>query len=215
MSPRTRLIVAILAIVVVCAAFYFLFVRARQNELKIVNDEIATEQNRTLELRNELARLEELQENAPQLQAELAEIRRLVPQKDEVANFIFLVQEAADASGVDFVEITPELPKAPPEGAPLAEVRLVISGTGGYFALQDFVRRVYALDRAVRIDLLDLTAEDTTGVTDEGGEGFSIRLNATARIFYELPAAPGAAVPGAETVPAPGTTPAPAPAATP
>lgn len=191
MSARARFILAIVVVAIVCIAFFFLFVRARQGELKQVNEEIVAEENRTIQLRSELARLQELQERAPELQAELAEIRQLVPQQDEVANFIFLVNQAADQSGVDFVEITPELPKPPPEGAPLAEVRMTIGCEGGYFALQDFIRRLYALDRALRIDLLNLAAADDAA-SPTGGGGFRITLNLTARIFFELPAATGA-----------------------
>ena len=209
MSARARFILAIVAVVVVCAAFFFLAVRSKQQELKRVNEEIASEENRTIQLTTELQRLRDLQEQAPELQAELAEIRQFVPQRDDVANFIFLVNAAADQAGVDFVEISPELPKPPPEGAPLAEVRMTIAGEGGYFALQDFVRRLYDLDRALRIDGFTMTAQETP-VTNVGG-GFRINMTMTARMFYELPTAPGAAVPGT----APGTTTAPAPAPAP
>lgn len=205
MSARARLILAIAVVFVLCAAFFFLFVRARMNELNSVREEIAAEENRTIQLESELARLQDLRERAPELEAELAEIRQLVPQNHEVANFLFQVEEASNAAGVDFLTITPELPKAPPEGAPLAEVRLTMTAEGGYFALQDFVRRLYALDRAVRIDLFSLTGAEGEG--EAGAAGFTVTLNITARMFFELPAAPGTAAPGTT-----GTTTAPAPA---
>ncbi|MGH2806717.1 MAG: type 4a pilus biogenesis protein PilO [Actinomycetota bacterium] len=208
MSTRARLILAIAAVVVLCVAFFFLFVRARMNELNTVREEIAAEENRTIQLQSELARLQDLQERAPELQAELAEIRQLVPQNHEVANFLFQIEDASNAAGVDFITITPELPKAPPEGAALAEVRLQIDASGGYFSLQDFVRRLYNLDRAVRIDLVTLTGSAEETGTGEAA-GTTISLSITARMFFELPAAPGTAAPGTTTPPAPGTTPAP------
>jgi Tfp pilus assembly protein PilO len=207
------LILVIAAVLVLCAAFFFLFVRARMNELDTVRAEITAEENRTLQLQTELARLQDLKERAPELEAELAEIRQLVPQQHEVANFLFLVEEASNASGVDFVDIIPELPKAPPEGASLAEVRLQIRAQGGYFALQDFVRRVYALDRAVRIDVFALTAGSDTAATDTAG--FTIDLSITARMFFELPAAPGTATTGTTGTTVPPTTTTPAPTAAP
>jgi Tfp pilus assembly protein PilO len=208
MSTRARLILAIAAALVVCVAFFFLFVRARQNELATVNEEIAAEETRTIQLRSELARLQDLQERAPELEAELAEIRQLVPQQHDIASFVFQIEEAAQSSGVAFVNIDPEIPKAPPEGAPLAEVRLVIQADGGYFALQDFVRRLYSLDRAVRIDLFNMVGQEDTST--EGPAGFSIDLDITARMFFELPesAATGTTTPGT----APETAPTPAPA---
>lgn len=214
MSARARFILAIVAVVVVCAAFFFFAVRSKQQELNRVNEEIVSEENRAIQLNSELARLRELQERAPELQAELAEIRQFVPQRDDVANFIFLVNAAADQSGVEFVEISPELPKPPPEGAPLAEVRMTIAGEGGYFALQDFVRRLYDLDRALRIDGFTMSAQETPA-TNGGGAGLSVNMTMTARMFYELPAAPGAAVPGTAPGTTTGTAPAPAPTTAP
>lgn len=208
MSSRARLILAIAGVLVVCVAFYFLFVRARQGELNEVRDEIAAEESRTVQLRSELARLQDLQDRAPELQAELAELRELVPQNHETANLIFQVKDAADDAGVDFVEIIPELPKAPPEGAPLAQVRMTIGGEGGYFALQDFIRRLYDLDRALRIDLMTMGAIEDPEATSTG-----IDLTMTVRIFYELPAATGTATEGGTTTtPTTTTTPAPEPA---
>lgn len=208
MSTRARLILAVAAALVVCVAFYFVAVRARQNELASVNDEIVAEEARTIQLRSELARLQELQEKAPELEAQLAEIRQLVPQEHDIASFVFQVEQAAQSSGVAFVHIDPELPKAPPEGAPLAEVRLAITAKGGYFSLQDFVRRLYSLDRAVRIDLFNLVGQEEQG-DEVGAAGFTIDLDITARMFFELPegAATGAVAPGT----APETAPAPAP----
>lgn len=203
MTPRTRLVLSILAVIVILIAFFFFFIRPRQQDLAAVRDEIEAEEARTLQLEAELQRLQDLQANAPELEAELARIRGFVPQDDEIPNFIFLVQDAANAAGVDFVQITPELPKPPPEGAALAEIRAQIGAGGGYFAIQDFIRRLHNLDRAVRIDNLTLTGEE-----EETGN-VRVTLASTARIFFDAPVAPGAVDP-ATGQPAP-TTPTPAP----
>ena len=190
MNPRTRIILSVLAVLVVLVAFFFLFIRPRQQELTTVRDDIEAEEARTTQLEAELARLQDLQANAPELEAELAKFRGFVPKDDEVPNFIFLVQDAANAAGVDFVQITPELPKQPPEGAALAEIRAQIGAGGGYFAIQDFIRRLYALDRAVRIDNLSLAGTEDP-VTGE----VSITLASMARIFFEPPTPPAAVDP--------------------
>jgi Tfp pilus assembly protein PilO len=192
------MILAGVAVGVVLVAFFFLFIRPRQSELGNVRDEVEQEEARTVSLRSELRRLQALQENAPKLEAELARFRELVPSNHDVASFIFLVQDAADAAGVDFVQITPEQPKSPPEGAPVAEVRATIGAGGGYFSVQDFMRRLYDLDRALRIDNLSMTGEESeTGETD-------LTVNMTSRIFFEPPGGiSGAAAGGA---PATGTT---------
>ena len=198
MSARSRIILSVLAVLVVLIGFFFLAIRPRQQELGRVEDEIESEEARTNQLQTELARLQELQANAPELEAELATIRGFVPRDDEVPNFIFLVQDAANAAGVDFVQITPELPKPPPEGAALAEVRATIGAGGGYFAVQDFIRRLHGLDRAVRIDNMTLS-----GTEEETGETV-ITFTSIARIFFEPPAPAEAAVdPNASPSPSP------------
>jgi Tfp pilus assembly protein PilO len=199
-SARARLILGIVAALLVSVAFYFLFVRSRQGQLSEVRAEIEAEEAKTVKLEATLSRLQGLQANAAKFEARLAEIRELVPPDDEVANFIFQVQDEANRAGVTFVEITPELPKPPPEGAQVAEVRVVIGAKGDYFALQDFLRRLYDLNRALRIDNLAITSEE-----DQETEAITVTLTATARIFFELPA--GGAAPAAPA----GTTPAPAP----
>lgn len=200
---RGRLILAIVAVVVVCLLVFFFAVQPKRNELADVRTQIEAENARTIQLQAELQRLQALQENAPELEAELARIRELVPVRAELPNVIFQIQEAANRAGIDFVSITPALPKQPPEGAALAEVHMQLGAKGGYFAIQDFIRRLYDLDRAFRFDGFSLTFESAQfpGL---------LRLNMAgkARVFYELPEG---AVPGTTTITTtPGT-----PAATP
>lgn len=199
MRARSRTVIAIAVGVVVCLLFYVFAIRPRKSQVSDIKAQVATEEARTTQLSAQLQQLQALQKDAPRLQAQIAKIREAVPPDDEVANFIFQVQEAANAAGVDFVEISPELPKTPPESAPLAEVRATIGATGGYFAVQDFIRRLYDLDRAVRIDGLTLTQVSP----DEA----SVKFTSATRIFYELPAGGAAAPTGTTAVPPPAPVP--------
>lgn len=199
MRGRSRVILAAAGVVVVCLLLYFFFVSPQRDELAQVRADVESARITTTQLEIELQRLQELQANAPALQAELAKFREFVPLRPELANFIFQVQDAANAAGLDFVTITPALPKAPPEGAALAEVRSEIGAVGGYFSLQDFLRRLYNLDRALRVD--------TFGISVQSTEEFGVRLTMTSavRVFYELPAAAAPTT----TTPVPGATPSP------
>ncbi len=205
MKARTRMILAVVAIVVVGLAFYFFMISPRKAELAKVETEIETEQIRTAQLTSELTRLQELQERAPKLRLELAKIRQLVPVRHEVPNFIFLVQAASNAAGVDFLTISPTLPGPPAEGAAVAEVQISINAEGSYFSLQDFIRRLYTLDRALRMDIISLTGSATGDAS--GATRLSASMNT--RIFFQPPApppAPAAPAP-AEGEPAPTETP--------
>ena len=201
---RGRLVIAILGAVIVCLLVFFFAVKPKRDELSDVREQIETENARTVQLQTELERLQALQANAPELEAELARIRGLVPVRPELPNIIFQIQEAANRAGIDFVDITPALPKQPPEGAALAEIHMNLGAKGGYFAIQDFIRRLYDLDRAFRYDGFTLSFEsaDFPGL-------LRLSMTGTARVFYELPDSAGLGA--TTTIP---TTPG-APAATP
>lgn len=211
MRGHARLVAAVAAVSVVWLAFFFLFIRPRQGDLKQTRAQIESETNKTVQLGVELDRLQELQDNAVELDAELAALKRLIPPRNEVANFIFLTEQAAKRAGIGFIQITPELPKPPPEGAPVAEVRASIGATGTYFAMQDFFRRLYDLDRAVRIDVVSLTSggEEGTGTTTSTTSTTSTNADVagsqeldallTVRVFFEAPG-------GASSVAAAGST---------
>jgi Tfp pilus assembly protein PilO len=193
---RARLILALVGTLLVCVAFYFFFVRNRQSELADVRDQVEAAENESVSLQAQLQELQGLKENAPKAEARLNEIRELIPQKDQVANFIFLVQDAANRAGVEFVTVTPEQPKAPVEdpSASVAQVRVTLGAKGDFFAIQDLVRRLYDLDRAVRIDNLAMDAPTSEEDMAEG-----ITMTAAARIFFENPG-------GVPATPADGTT---------
>ena len=203
MKTRTRLVAVGAGFVVVALLMYMFMIKPRQAEFGELETQVATEENRTQALQLELERLEALEANAPKLEAQLEKVRGLVPRKNAVVKFIRQVEEVASEAGVDFVNIGPEVAKPPPEGALVAEVRMTIGVGGDFFSVQDFVRRFYELDRAVRIDLLGLEASlDTTGAR-------IVNLTATARVFFELPEGGVVPVPGTEgtVTPETGTTP--------
>lgn len=219
MSARTRLIVAGIVALLVCLIFYFFFIRPRSSELGRVTDEVESAQNETTSLQAQLTDLRNLRDNAAELNQELNDIRALVPKTYDIYNFLLQVQDAATASGVGLGQIDPEFPATPPEGATLAQIRVTLVARGGYFSLQDFIRRLQELDRALSMDGITLSIAE-----DEGGEGEAqtegdILLQMATRIFFEVPAvqapptvpgqAPVTTPPPAETPPADGATPAP------
>lgn len=201
MTGRTRMILAAVLALLVVALFYLFAIRPRKSELSDLRAQVEQENNKTVQLTAELKHLSELQANAPRAQAELTRIEQFVPRSNELPDFIFQVNSAAAEANVDFVHVGPQQPKTPPEGAEVAEVPVQLDARGGYFAIQDFIRRLYDLRRAVRIDGIDMAAEadQITGET-------VLAVKMTARVFFELPESAGAVVP---VTPAPGTTPSP------
>jgi len=204
-KEHKKIILSSVGIVLVMTLMFFFLISPRKGELAEAREQVDVAEGETVVLETELARLEGLQAKAPQLQVALDEIRELVPDEDRVSSFVFQLQQEGNRAGLDFVSITPQLPKPPPEGAPLAEVKIDIGAEGTYFAIQDFIRRVTELDRAVRVDGFSMNA-----ITDEDSDEALIELTASARIFFERPAGGGAPVTESATTTAPAPAPAPA-----
>ena len=136
--------------------------------------EAAEAQNQELELR--IQRLEAAQEGAPARMAELAALRRAVPDDPELAQFILDANQAASEAGVDFLSITPGVPSPGVSGLPPV-ITLGITVTGPYFAVLDYLERIDDLPRIVVIDGLNLTPQD------EPGQLQQLTVNVTGRMF--------------------------------
>lgn len=204
MKEHKKIILSSVGVVLVMALMFFFLISPRKGQLAEAREQVDAAEAETVVLETELTRLEGLQAQAPQLQAALDEIRDMVPDEDRVSSFVFQLQQEANKAGLEFVSITPQLPKPPPEGAPLAEVKIDIGARGTYFTIQDFIRRVTELDRAVRVDGFSMAA-----VEEEGSDESLIELTASARVFFEQSDA------GAGTQTAAGATTATAPAPAP
>lgn len=133
----------------------------------------AESENDALELR--LARLRSAQEQAPELMANLDDLRRAVPDDPQLAEFILDANEAASDAGVDFISIAPGLPELV---APLPPtIALSISVRGEYFSVLDYLDRVDDLPRIVVVDSLGLIP----GESETGQEELTVQI--TARMF--------------------------------
>jgi Tfp pilus assembly protein PilO len=131
--------------------------------------------NSGLELR--LARLQTSQERAPELQADVEQLRRAVPDGPELAEFILDANQAASDAGVDFLSISPALPKRDDATLPPV-IPLSINVAGSYFSVLDYLDRLTTLPRVVVVDSLALSPGelDIAGTQD-------LRVALTGRMF--------------------------------
>lgn len=190
------MIILVLASLLVGAASFFFVFRPQSEKIeqtRLLADETEA---KARSLKIELQRLRELQKNAPKLREEAAKLDAAMPNDPQLAQFILQVQEAATASGIDWLSVNPTPPAAasPPQPGVL-EVNITMAVEGGYFQVQDFLVRLETLSRAVRIQNLNLTA------TDEQVGGGSPKLSSalTVKMFVSsaAQAPPPAAAPAA------------------
>jgi len=218
MRTRAPLLVAIAAFILIIGVFFF-FVRPRMKAVGEAREQLETAEQDEVGLRAELARLQEARDAAADVRRELARIRREVPPVADLPGLINQLQDAADASEVEFFSISPGDP-TPAEGAQAARVPAEIRINGGFFAVDEFLFRLETLSRAAKVITISISpaatiageeATDTTGVVTTGGLQVTMSVE-----FYtkDISAGPGAPVadalsPTPGTSPSPGTTPSP------
>lgn len=185
---RRNLLITILAMVVVAVLAFFLVFKPQTDKIAQAREDVQTTQDNVQRLRLELARLQALQQQAPKLREEATKLDAAVPNDPQLAAFILQVQEAANASGIEWLSVSPTPPAAStnPQAA-VQEVVVAMNVEGGYFQVQDFLVRLEGLPRAVKIGNVSLSAQT--------GEAGSPRLTASLnmKMFVASPVAPAPA----------------------
>lgn len=198
---RRAVIVGVAGAVLLSLLWYFLLWSPQGKRMNAAEErrETAAQTNADLEL--ELQRLQGLEERRPELEDQLAALRRAVPDRPQLARFLLSADEAATRSGVELTTVTPAKPAldataaaaattttttagsdsgdaattattAPAGPAAPTSINLSFQVDGGYFQILDFLNRVDDLPRVIVVDTLDIGAGETeTPAAGEAGAG--------------------------------------------
>ncbi len=193
MSMRMRFTALILASVVVAAGWFMFVFRPAQADLGEVNDQVEQTVDQVAALQKKLAELQALKANEAEVRAEGQKMQAALPTDPKLADFIRLVQNAANEAGIDFITVTPSLPAAPttqtapstagasaspPPSAsssgnetaapaapvsPIQAISVSVNAKGRFFEMENFILKMEHLARAMRIDDFSVTSEDSSG----------------------------------------------------
>jgi Tfp pilus assembly protein PilO len=219
MTRKNTLLLGVAAAVVAIAAFYFLALSPKRDEIAKLDADIAAKATELEQARMTLSTYEQARGTYKENYATLVRLGKAVPADDDVRSLLVQLEATADRSGVDFQKIevgsgsapatgeTPaavagELAKAPgtvdmAAGA-LSAMPFNLTFNGGYFNLQTFLAR---LERFVTVnnERIDATGRLLRLET--------IKLQPAPAGFPQMRAEIGAAtylVPAPEAVPAAG-----------
>lgn len=161
---RNYVIFALVLIVIALVSFFFVF---SPQSAKIAQAKADTEaaEGKVAKLKLQLAHLEALQKDAPRLREKATVLDAAAPNDPQLAQFILQVQDSANASGIEWLAISPSPPAGNAAVPGLSEVSISMNVTGGYFQVQDFIVRLETLSRAVKIGTLNLSAGAGTSTT--------------------------------------------------
>ena len=211
-------IIGVLVALLLTVAFWFLLYKPADNQQAAVEAESETLASQQAQLRTQIDQLRDVEERQVEIRAALARLDEYIPTGPAQPTAIRQFQRAADAAGAEITTITfaePTVPTAAAGTAPadtgepgttLANIPVTMTIEGGYFQLVDFLRRL-------EVDVPRAVLVESVAVAEAPDEGFpTLTTDWTGQLFAIVPA--GDLVDVTAGVPAPGASPAASPSPT-
>ncbi|HET7236448.1 MAG TPA: type 4a pilus biogenesis protein PilO [Actinomycetota bacterium] len=214
MSRRAPIIAGVVALLLAVLAVVLL-VMPKMREVEDTEEQLQLAQDEEIALEAQLESLQQAQAEAPETEAEIAQIEDQVPPTADLPGLFRLLQGAADQSAVDFFSFTPGVPIADATGS-FSTIPSTISVNGSYFALDEYLFLLETLLRAGKVTQIAITPGTTDAGTGVSAGSLQLQLSVD---FYttDVSAGPGS-IPGPSegatataTEPTPSGTPSPTP----
>lgn len=184
-NDRNILILGVLIILLLGVGYYFLLLGPLRGEFVARSEERSVKEEQLQQLDQQVAELEEVARNAPEIERQLLELSKRVPEQPEIPTFVVQVEEIADAAGVTQLSIQPGVPEPPPGGGEFSRIPVTMTFEGTYDQLQDFMGRLLDLVRLVTVNEVsyeEVEQEDTT--LDEGVERL-LQVELNAEVYFQ------------------------------
>jgi type IV pilus assembly protein PilO len=204
-NDRNILILGIFILVGLAIAYYFLLFSPLRQDFLAKYDERTRREAQKQQLEQTAAQLENIRRNADDLERQILELSKRIPEQAEIPTLVVQIEEVARAADVTQLRIEPGDPRAPPGGGDFSRIPIKMSFEGTYEQLQDFLLRVRNLARLVTINEVNYEPVEKRG----GGETTVSRdvedlltVELVAEVYVQ-PAAGGGTTGSASPPPAP------------
>jgi type IV pilus assembly protein PilO len=204
-NDRNILILGVLILVALAIAYYFLLFSPLRQDYLAKYDERTRRESQKQQLEQTAAQLENIRRNADDIERQILELSKRIPEQAEIPTLVVQIEEVARAADVTQLRIEPGDPQAPPGGGDFSRIPITMSFEGTYEQLQDFLLRVRNLARLVTINAVNYEPVEKRG----GGET-TVSRNVEDLLMVELeaevyvqPAAGGDTTGGASPPPPP------------
>lgn len=164
---RLVLLLSLLAAILIVVLWWFLFLSPQREELETVETEIETTLAQQQQVRARIAQLQQVRERVPEIEADLAAARTLIPEDAALPALLRQIQLAADDSQTEIPTISVSRPSgiegAEAGQAELSAIQLTLSVEGTYFQIVDLLRRMEdpaIVGRGLMVDTLSLGASE-------------------------------------------------------
>jgi Tfp pilus assembly protein PilO len=181
-TQKVRLTLMALAIVIFAALIWFFVLSPIRGDIADVQTSIEEEQNLVMQANTRLKQAEATRAEGKRNQARLMELAKMVPLSEELPSLLLQIQDLADQSGIEFIQVTPGDAIAS-ESTDFQIIPLALGFSGTYFDLSDFIYRAEQMVAgpgrllAIKSVELGLTGEET------GAAAGSPQLDVTMNIY--------------------------------
>lgn len=152
-NDRNILILGILILILLGVAYYFLLFSPLRQEYLAKYNERTQKEARKGQLEQSVARIEGVRRDAPNIERQILELSKRIPEQDEIPTLLVQIESVAMQSGVEQFEITPSPPEAPPNGGgDFSRIPVTMTFLGNYEDLQDFLLRIRNLSRLMTVN---------------------------------------------------------------
>ena len=151
-TNRNILILGLLIIVLVVVGYYFLLLSPLLANLSESAEARDAKEAQLANVRQEVAALEAVRSNAPEIERQLLEYSKRIPTQPQIETLVVQIEEVADAAGVTQLSIQPGTPEPPPGGGDYSVVPITMSFEGTYEQMQLFLENTRNLARLVTVE---------------------------------------------------------------
>lgn len=159
MSVVTKIGILLVVAAIIGAGFYFWPLGAIYEEIKQVRAQVADKRAENDRLKQFIPKLAALDKHLIELEQQLIEEKRIVPDDKEADEFIKLLHDTASAAGIEIRRYT-SMPTANHEF--YTEVPFQLDVDGPYFSLLNFFDRIGKLERIINIGNLQMSNTKNT-----------------------------------------------------
>lgn len=197
LSSGQKLIAAIVLIVLVGAAVFFLAVLPKFSQMSSLDQEIDASAIDIESAQTLLKQRQQLKAESASTEAQLLMLANMLPEHPEMPGLIIELQDTVNASGLEFVRVAPDEPVASEDGYTSVMSELVVRGK--WQDVVDLLQRLRRITRQVRIfdfSVVVWDTDDTESATDETLVEATINIEVylmprTAEATGTVPPAPG------------------------
>ncbi len=208
-NDRNTLIAGVLIILLLIVGYYFLLLSPLRAEFADRVEEREGKEVQLQQLQQEVAELEAIADNAPDIERQLLELSKRVPTQPEIPSFVVQVEEISETARVTQLSIQPGEAAPPEGGGDFSSIPITMTFEGTYEQLQDFMVRLQNLVRLVAVSEVsyeEAQLEGEEAAVDPSIEGL-LQVEIVAQVYFQpeddAPVGQDAVVPGA-AVPVPG-----------